>query len=90
LAAPLWSPFAGGWQSSTFISYETPAATKGRTKGDELCFSIVAADGLPVADQNRNDCEMEEVTCKLDALITGMFVSNTMLAIFVIRVAVTR
>ena len=26
---PLWSPFAGGWQSSTFISYETPAATEG-------------------------------------------------------------
>jgi hypothetical protein len=26
---PLWSPFAGGWQSSTFVSYETPAATEG-------------------------------------------------------------
>ena len=28
--APLWSPFAGGWQGSTFISFETPAATEGR------------------------------------------------------------
>jgi len=27
---PLWSPFAGGWQSSTFVSYESPAATEGR------------------------------------------------------------
>jgi hypothetical protein len=26
---PLWSPFAGGWHCSTFISYETPAATEG-------------------------------------------------------------
>jgi hypothetical protein len=33
---------------------------------------------------------MEEVPDALDALITGMFVSNTMLAIFVIRVAVAR
>jgi hypothetical protein len=30
VTAPLLSPFAGGWQSSTFISYETPAATEGR------------------------------------------------------------
>jgi hypothetical protein len=28
---PLWSPFAGGWQCSTFIFYETPAATEGRS-----------------------------------------------------------
>jgi transposase len=27
---PLWSPFAGGWQCSTFLFYETPAATEGR------------------------------------------------------------
>jgi hypothetical protein len=26
---PLWSPFAGGWQGSTFLSYATPAATEG-------------------------------------------------------------
>jgi hypothetical protein len=25
---PLWSPFAGGWQCSTFVSYEAPAATE--------------------------------------------------------------
>ena len=28
-STPLWSPFAGGWQCSTFLSYETPAATEG-------------------------------------------------------------
>jgi hypothetical protein len=28
IGMPLWSPFAGGWQSSTFVSYEAPAATE--------------------------------------------------------------
>jgi hypothetical protein len=28
-STPLWSPFAGGRQCSTFLSYETPAATEG-------------------------------------------------------------
>src|SRR5690242_7237196 len=28
-STPLWSPFAGGWHSSTLVSYETPAATEG-------------------------------------------------------------
>ena len=29
----LGSPLADGWQSSTFISYETPAATEGHPFG---------------------------------------------------------
>jgi hypothetical protein len=34
---PLWSPFAGGWQCSTFASYETPAATEGHLLGERDC-----------------------------------------------------
>ena len=34
---PLWSPFAGGRQSSTFVSYEAPAATEGHLLGEMDC-----------------------------------------------------
>src|SRR4029077_12723494 len=44
---PFGSPFAGGWQSSTFVSYETPAANRRASiYKDEMRGQNVATEGL--------------------------------------------